>query len=49
LIKSLDIKAWIHGHIHHACDYKIGETRIVVNPVSPGNFTKNDLSKVIEV
>ena len=25
-------KLWVHGHIHHSQDYKIGETRIVANP-----------------
>jgi len=24
--------AWIHGHIHHAVDYRHGETRIISNP-----------------
>jgi len=23
---------WVHGHIHHASDYRIGATRIVCNP-----------------
>lgn len=23
---------WVHGHIHHIQDYRIGETRIVANP-----------------
>jgi hypothetical protein len=23
---------WVHGHIHTACDYRIGETRILCNP-----------------
>lgn len=23
---------WIHGHIHHASDYRIGDTRVVANP-----------------
>lgn len=26
------IKAWTHGHTHHAFDYMIGSTRIVCNP-----------------
>lgn len=25
-------KLWVHGHTHNACDYKIGDTRIVCNP-----------------
>jgi len=23
---------WVHGHTHTACDYRIGETRVVCNP-----------------
>jgi predicted phosphodiesterase len=23
---------WIHGHTHVACDYRVGETRVVCNP-----------------
>jgi Icc-related predicted phosphoesterase len=23
---------WIHGHVHHSCDYRIGGTRILCNP-----------------
>lgn len=23
---------WVHGHIHHAADYRVGPTRIVCNP-----------------
>ncbi len=23
---------WLHGHVHHACDYRVGRTRIVANP-----------------
>jgi predicted phosphodiesterase len=25
-------KLWIHGHMHDACDYMIGETRVICNP-----------------
>ena len=27
-----NIKVWVHGHMHDACDYMIGDTRIVTNP-----------------
>ncbi len=27
---------WIHGHVHHPCDYGLGRTRIVCNPKGPG-------------
>jgi len=23
---------WVHGHIHHASDYRFGDTRVVCNP-----------------
>ena len=23
---------WVHGHVHHAVDYRIGDTRVVCNP-----------------
>ncbi len=23
---------WLHGHVHHSCDYRVGRTRIVANP-----------------
>lgn len=26
-------RAWIHGHVHDPCDYVIGNTRVVCNPV----------------
>lgn len=26
-------KLWIHGHTHEACDYMLGETRVICNPV----------------
>ncbi len=26
------IKVWVHGHMHDACDYTIGSTRVVTNP-----------------
>ena len=25
-------KLWIHGHTHTACDYKLGDTRVICNP-----------------
>lgn len=24
--------AWLHGHVHHASDYMVGDCRVVVNP-----------------
>lgn len=41
---------WIHGHSHSSCDYMIGETRVVANPMGYGyenfNFTWN---KIVEI
>jgi Icc-related predicted phosphoesterase len=48
-INNHNIKLWIHGHIHYKCDYMVGETRIMSNPVPPETFQKNELDKVIEV
>ena len=28
---------WVHGHVHHSFDYRIGETRIVCNAHSYGD------------
>jgi len=33
VIKSKGVSYWVHGHTHHMCDYLIGTTRIVCNPV----------------
>jgi predicted phosphodiesterase len=32
-ISSSNIRLWVHGHIHTAYDYNIGETRVVCNPL----------------
>ncbi len=31
-IVSLEPSVWLHGHTHTACDYILGETRVVCNP-----------------
>ena len=31
LVQQSGAALWIHGHIHAACDYRIGQTRIVAN------------------
>ncbi|BDA85424.1 phosphatase [Aureimonas sp. SA4125] len=23
---------WVHGHVHSACDYRVGDTRVICNP-----------------
>ena len=25
-------RLWLHGHVHHRCDYRLGATRVVANP-----------------
>lgn len=32
LIKSGKPNLWIHGHVHHSFDYRVGRTRIISNP-----------------
>lgn len=32
LILEFQPELWIHGHIHTACDYRIGNTRVICNP-----------------
>ena len=33
ILDNQNIKLWIHGHVHDPFDYKIGETRVVCNPL----------------
>ena len=41
---------WIHGHTHDACDYRLGDTRVVCNPRGyPGEQTGFDAALLIEV
>ena len=30
-------KLWIHGHTHERCDYQLGTTRVVANPLGYPN------------
>jgi len=32
LIQDLRPALWVHGHLHHRCDYRVGETRVICNP-----------------
>lgn len=32
LIETHQPAIWVHGHIHDACDYRIGDTRVLSNP-----------------
>lgn len=39
---------WFHGHIHDACDYMVGDTRVLCNPVGyPGQDMTSNF-KIIE-
>lgn len=43
---------WIHGHVHHPCDYVVGSTRILCNPrgyPDEQSFRDFDLALVVEV
>jgi Icc-related predicted phosphoesterase len=43
---------WVHGHTHKPCDYKIGDTRVVANPLGYGFGKENknfNESLIIEV
>lgn len=31
-VESSKARLWVHGHIHHCSDYRIGETRVLANP-----------------
>lgn len=43
-------KIWMHGHTHDACDYMIGETRILCNPRGYGNqYKKNGYNPTLVV
>ena len=32
ILDNPQIKTWVHGHMHNACDYMIGDTRVLTNP-----------------
>ena len=36
-----NIKLWCHGHIHSSVDYKLGNARIIANPLGYGNENVN--------
>ncbi|MCC7284342.1 MAG: metallophosphoesterase family protein [Acetobacteraceae bacterium] len=45
---------WLHGHVHHSCDYRIGATRVLANPrgYAPGGVVENpafDIDLCIEL
>ncbi|WP_337182180.1 metallophosphoesterase [Shinella sp.] len=41
---------WVHGHVHHRADYRIGDCRVVTNPRGyPGEATGFDPQLVVEI
>lgn len=45
-----NIKMWIHGHIHHPFDYRLGQTRIFSNPMDYSIYEdKNPKRSLIEL
>lgn len=45
---------WVHGHTHEAFDYRIGNTRVIVNPRAyPNEVSSTELvfawDKVIDI
>ncbi|WP_049732408.1 metallophosphoesterase [Rhizobium ecuadorense] len=50
LIDETQPAAWIHGHVHHRCDYMIGSTRVVANPRGyPGERSAFDPAFTVEI
>jgi Icc-related predicted phosphoesterase len=36
-VRKRQPKLWIHGHSHDRCDYLLGKTRVVANPLGYPN------------
>jgi Icc-related predicted phosphoesterase len=53
MVDHPNIKLWIHGHVHDAFDYMIGQTRVICNPHGyPGEYTAGvgfDPNLIIEI
>ncbi|MFC4171636.1 metallophosphoesterase [Microvirga sp. GCM10011540] len=42
--------AWIHGHVHHSCGYRVGRTQVLCNPRGYGGENSDfDRALVLEV
>lgn len=37
LIDKYQPTVWLHGHVHHSSDYRVGATRLIANPHGYGN------------
>jgi predicted phosphodiesterase len=40
-VRERQPKLWIHGHSHDRCDYLLGRTRVVANPLGYPNEVKS--------
>ncbi|RVK59208.1 phosphatase [Sinorhizobium meliloti] len=41
---------WVHGHVHHKVDYRVGESRVIANPRGyPGEGAAFDPQLVIDI
>lgn len=45
ILKHPNIKAWVHGHVHHQTTYKIGDCQVVCNPYGYYNENRMDLAQ----
>ena len=52
MIVKYQPKMWLHGHTHDSYDYKIGETRVICNPLGykyESRFGKLFEDKIVEI
>lgn len=49
ILRNSNIKLWCHGHIHTACDYNIGDCRVVCNPLGYARFNENTSFKDVVI
>lgn len=50
VIEAGQPKLWVHGHVHHSFDYRLGDTRVVCNPHGYGTENPDfDPALVLEV
>ena len=52
-VRERQPKLWIHGHSHDRCDYQLGKTRVVANPLGypnePRSLEAFDASFLVDV
>jgi Icc-related predicted phosphoesterase len=50
LLYEVGPELWVHGHVHHRNDYKVGDTRVVSNPRGyPSERTGFDPAFIVEI